>query len=254
MQSKRGKKFAKKTTVDEKDLARFESLGDKWWDEQGPMKPLHQMNPVRMDYIRRAICTHFGRPHDRLRPLSGLRAADIGCGGGLVTEPLYRMGADVTGVDAGVENIRVAQAHAKKTGLDIDYQATTVEKIAASGQKFDIVTALEIIEHVSDVDLFVQSCCKIVRPGGLIIFSTLNRTAKSFLLGIVAAEYVLRWLPPGTHDWKKFVRPSEIARRVRKNGMDVRDVSGMVYNPMIRRFSISETDIGVNYFLTAIRN
>ena len=163
------------------------------------------------------------------------------------------MGASVTGVDAGKENIRVAKAHAKLHRLDIDYQATTVEKIAASGKQFDVVTALEIIEHVANVDVFMKAVCKIVKPGGLLIMSTLNRTPKSYLLGIVAAEYILRWLPPGTHDWKKFLKPSEMARHIEACGLDVTDVRGLVFNPLNRQFGLSKTDIEVNYLLTAIK-
>lgn len=249
----RVKKTKKSSTIDAAEVGQFDSLGDKWWDESGPMQPLHRLNPVRMDYIRRAICKHERRDADRIRTLKGLTIADIGCGGGLVTEPLRRMGADVTGIDAGKENIRVARAHAKACGLDIDYRATTVEKIADADEKFDVVTALEIVEHVADVDLFIESCCRIVKPGGLLILSTLNRTPKSFLLGIVAAEYILRWLPAGTHDWKKFLKPSEIARRVEKNGLRVTDIKGLVYNPLSRKFSISARDMDVNYFLAAVK-
>lgn len=251
-----GKNAALKTasTVVEKEILQFDSLGQKWWDEDGPMKPLHRLNPVRMDYLKRQICTHTGRETARLRSLQGLKIADVGCGGGLVTEPLTRMGASVVGIDAGAENIKVARQHAKAQGLNIDYRATTAEKVAASKEKFDVVTALEIIEHVDDVDLFVQSCCQMVAKDGMIVLSTLNRTAKSYLLGIVAAEYVLRWVPAGTHDWKKFLKPSEIALRLEKNGFTVTDVCGLVYDPISRAFSLSKKDLDVNYFITAVRN
>lgn len=223
-------------------------MGEKWWDEDGPMRPLHRLNPVRLQYIRDALTDDRG-----LKPLKGLSVADIGCGGGLVTEPLCRMGARVTGVDAGKENIRTAKAHAARHGLEIEYLATTVEDLAASGRKFDAVTALEIVEHVADPELFLASCCKILKKDGVLVFSTLNRTAKSFALGIVAAEYILRWLPAGTHDWRRFMKPSEAALLLEKNGMEVTDVRGLVYSPLARAFSLSASDIGVNYLLTAVR-
>lgn len=249
------KKSALKTasTVVEKEILQFDVLGEKWWDEEGPMKPLHRLNPTRMAYLKDIICQHNAREPNRLRALQGLSIADVGCGGGLVAEPLARMGANVTGIDAGAENIKVARYHAKQHNLDIDYRATTAEAVAAGKEKFDVVTALEIIEHVDDVDLFVDSCCKMVAKDGMIVLSTLNRTPKSFLLGIVAAEYVLRWLEPGTHTWQKFLKPSEIARRLEKNGFVVTDITGLIYNPFSRAFSLSKTDLDVNYFITATR-
>lgn len=234
--------------MDTAEIGQFDSLGAQWWDEDGPMRPLHRLNPVRLKYIREAVVGKTGA----LCPLKGLTVADIGCGGGLVTEPLCRMGAIVTGVDAGKENIRTAAAHAKKHGLNIDYLATTVEELAATGRTFNVVTALEIIEHVADPELFLQSCCKILKKDGVMILSTLNRTAKSFALGIVAAEYILKWLPAGTHDWKKFMKPSEIARGLNQNGFKVTDVCGLVYKPL-SGFSLDRSDIDVNYLMTAVR-
>lgn len=253
MAEKKQKNFNAGTTIDAQEISQFESLGEKWWDENGPMRPLHRLNPTRLTYIRDMACAHFSRDRHSLRPLEGLRAADIGCGGGLVAEPLCRMGAAVTGIDAGAQNIRVAKAHADKHGLEIDYRATTAEAVAHTREKFDIVTALEIVEHVADVPLFLKSCCALLKPNGLLILSTLNRTPKSYLLGIVAAEHVLRWLPAGTHDWKKFVKPSELADGLAPHGMVVADVRGLVYNPLSRAFSLSRDDISVNYFLTAAR-
>jgi 2-polyprenyl-6-hydroxyphenyl methylase/3-demethylubiquinone-9 3-methyltransferase len=207
-----------------------------------------------MEYIKTQICTHFRRDAEGFSSLTGLRIADIGCGGGLVTEPLCRLGADVTGIDAGEDNIKAARLHAAQQGLAIDYKATTVEELAEAGkEKFDVVTALEIIEHVADPELFIASCCKLVKKNGMLILSTLNRTPKSFALGIIAAEYILRWLPAGTHDWKKFVKPSELARPLKQHGLKTVDISGLVYNPLKRSFSLSKTDIDVNYFLTAVR-
>jgi 2-polyprenyl-6-hydroxyphenyl methylase/3-demethylubiquinone-9 3-methyltransferase len=243
-------KNLKRSTVDSREIGQFDSLGEQWWDEDGPMRPLHRLNPVRMRYIRDAL-TPGHRPG--LKPLKGLSVADIGCGGGLVAEPLCRMGARVTGVDAGKENIRIAKAHAKKHGLDIEYLATTAEQLAASGRKFDAVTALEIVEHVADPELFIASCCKLLKKDGVLVLSTLNRTAKSFALGIVAAEYILKWLPAGTHDWRKFMKPSEIARLLEKNRMTVTDVRGLVYNPLTQAFSLSTSDLAVNYLLTAVK-
>lgn len=254
MAEKKSKKFSNRRTVDENDLAQFEQLGAKWWDESGPMKPLHRLNPVRLDYIRRAACAHFGLDAEKLGALSGLSAADIGCGGGIVAEPLARMGAQVTGVDAGAENIAAARAHAEISGLTIDYRATTAEELVESGAQFDIVTALEVVEHVADTDLFLASCAALVRPGGLLIVSTLNRTAKSFILGIGMAEYVLRWLPAGTHDWRKFMKPSEVAAPLMTAGMDVTDITGLIYDPIRSKFRLSETDLDVNYLMTTVRS
>jgi 2-polyprenyl-6-hydroxyphenyl methylase / 3-demethylubiquinone-9 3-methyltransferase len=198
-------------------------------------------------------CAHFKLDDRKIGALTGISALDIGCGGGLVTEPLCRMGAAVTGVDAGPENIRIAKAHGKAEGLTINYQATTAEALADAGKQYDLVTALEIVEHVADVPLFLQSCAALVKPGGMLIVSTLNRTPKSFMLGIVAAEYILRWLPTGTHNWKKFLKPSEIATPLTAAGLKVTDVRGLIYNPLTRQFSLSADDLDVNYFLTAVK-
>lgn len=253
MTKKSRKKVETRTTVDAAEVRQFDALGAQWWDESGPMKPLHRLNPQRMAYIRDAACAHFGLDSQKVAALSGLTAADVGCGGGLVAEPLARMGANVTGIDAGEENIRIAAAHAGSRGLKIDYRATTVEDLAAKNRTYDLVTALEIVEHVADVDVFIAACCDIVKPGGMLVLSTLNRTPKSFLLGIVAAEYVLRWLKPGTHNWKKFLKPSEIAARLAENGFRVTDVTGLVYRPLTGDFALSKDDMDVNYFITAVR-
>lgn len=253
MQKKNAKKFSHRATVDEKDLAQFESLGAKWWDESGPMKPLHRLNPVRLDYIRRTACAHFGLEGEKLGALAGLEALDIGCGGGIVAEPLRRMGAAVTAVDAGTENIEAARAHAALSGLDIDYRAATAEELAAEGATFDIVTALEVVEHVADVPLFLSSCAALVRPGGLLVVSTLNRTAKSLLLGVGMAEYVLRWLPVGTHDWKKFLKPSEVAAPLTAAGLELHDITGLVYSPLQDVFKLDAQDLDVNYLMVAVR-
>jgi 2-polyprenyl-6-hydroxyphenyl methylase/3-demethylubiquinone-9 3-methyltransferase len=245
------RKKSSRSTIDAAEVRQFEALAAEWWDESGPMKPLHRLNPVRMGYLRKQICGHFKREGDSFSPFKGLHMLDVGCGGGLVTEPLCRLGADVTGIDAGAENIKIAKEHAQQHSLDIHYTTTSVEKMAATGKTFDVVTALEIVEHVADPALFISACCRLVKKNGLMVFSTLNRTPKSYLLGIIAAEYILRWVPAGTHDWKKFVRPSELARPLEQHGFEITDIKGLVYNPLRRQFTLSMTDMDVNYFLTA---
>ena len=248
--AKKAKKAANPSTANQSEIAQFDGLGLAWWDETGPMWPLHELNPVRLSYIKEVVSAHFHCQAGR-RPLRGLKILDIGCGGGLVTEPLCRLGADVTGLDAGAENIRIAKDHARQQDLDINYVCSTAEQLAARGKKYDVVTALEIIEHVDHPDVFIEACCKLLKPDGLLILSTLNRTAKSFALGIVAAEYILRWLPQGTHNWKKFLKPSEMARQLDTNGFQVNDIRGLVYHPVSRRFSLSKSDLDVNYLMTA---
>ncbi len=225
------------------EIEKFEHMADQWWDIKGPSKPLHKLNPTRLSYIKHQIRDHFPK-----KDMSKLSILDIGCGGGLVCEPLARTGAKVTGIDAGEKAIDVAKAHAKENGLDITYKCETSD--AHNGQ-YDVVLALEIIEHVDAIEAFVQSAASHVKKGGLIIFSTLNRTPKSFAIGIIAAEYLLRWLPRGTHDWNKFVKPSELAEQLEKNGYDIQNISGLIYNPLLDQFSISNRDIEVNYFLSA---
>ncbi len=250
--SKSIKKAEERSTIDSADIARFETLKEQWWNETGPMRPLHKLNPARMQYIRESILRHFELKSIN-PPLRGLSIADIGCGGGIVAEPLARMGADVTGIDAGAENIRIASAHAEAQGINIDYRAMTVEALAKTKAQFDVVTALEIVEHVADVDLFIQACAKILRPGGLLILSTLNRTPQSYLLGIVAAEHILKWVPQGTHEWRQFLKPSELAAHVQNHGLSVDNVTGLVYNILQDDFALSETDMKVNYFMTAAK-
>lgn len=240
-------------TVDEDEIARFEEIAAEWWDEDGKFKPLHRLNPTRVSYIRNQICSHFGLDAKNIRPLEGLKILDIGCGGGLVCEPLKRMGADVTGIDAGEENIKIAAQHAKQSGLEIEYQAITAEKLARAEYEYDVVLGLEIAEHVADIGLFIETCGQLTKPGGMLIMSTLNRTLKGFLLGVVVAERVAKWLPRGTHDWKKFLKPSELARHMRNHRIEVTDVTGMVYNPMSQSFSLSRKDNQVNYLLTGVK-
>lgn len=233
-------------SVDSKEIGHFSKDAARWWDEAGPFAPLHKLNPARLAYIKERICAAYGRDVKGFDSLKGLKILDIGCGGGLVCEPLARLGGDVIGIDADEQAIDVAREHAGD--LKIDYRAGAAEDVT---EKFDVVLALEIIEHVNAPAEFVKTCAKLVKPDGIIIFSTLNRTAKSFALGIMAAEYILRWVPRGTHNWKKFVRPSELANALRKAGLTPQDVRGLVYNPLKSDFSLSQHDIDVNYFITA---
>lgn len=239
-------------SVDPAEVERFSALAETWWDPQGSMAPLHRLNPARLGFLRETLAAHFGCEAKNLRPFAGLRILDVGCGGGLISEPLARLGATVTGIDAAEANIGVARAHARSGDLDIDYRRTSAEELAAGGEQFDAVLALEVIEHVADVDAFLQAVATLVRPGGAFVASTLNRTPKSLLFGIVGVEYVLRWLPPGTHRWDRFVKPSEFASGLRRRGLQVRDVRGLVYDPLTREWHLGR-DVGVNYLIYAAR-
>ena len=236
-------------TVDAKEIENFAKDSSHWWDENGPFKPLHRLNPVRLAYIKEQVVGET----QSLRPYEGLSILDIGCGGGLVCEPMARLGAEVTGIDADANAIAVARQHAADGGLNIAYKTTSSEQLVKEKKRFDVVLALEIVEHVADVDGFVRNCVDLCAPGGLIVFSTLNRTAKSFILGKVAAEDILGWVPKGTHDWKKFLKPSELARAVRDAGGDIRNVEGMVFDAITGDFKRSTRDMDVNYFMTASR-
>lgn len=227
-----------RSTANKREIENFTTLAAQWWDETGPMKPLHALNPVRLRILK-----------DWIGEVKGKTVLDIGCGGGIVCEPLARMGAKVTGIDAGAENIEAAKAHAKQSDLDITYKATTAEDF--KGQ-FDVVLALEIIEHVDDPEFFIQSLLKLCKPKGRIIISTINRNAKSFALAKIAAEYILRWVPAGTHDFKKFRKPSEIAAWFGDDAK-ITDMRGLVYNPLKRMFSESQRDVDVNYFIFAAK-
>lgn len=240
--------------LDAAEIDKFEAIADEVWDPAGPMRPLHRLNPVRIGYIRDQAHAALGTPDGRaLRPLAGLRLADIGCGAGLLAEPMARLGATVTGIDPSPRSIGAAMAHAAAGGLQIDYRAVTVESVAEAGELFDLVLAMEVIEHSADPDLFVCQLADITRPGGLLVMSTLSRTLKAFLLGVVAAERVLRWLPAGTHDWRRFLPPSHLARLLRRRGFRVVDTTGVVYRPSHGDF-VTSPDRDVNYMLAALRD
>ena len=241
------------TTVDPAEIERFSRIAGEWWDPAGKFAPLHRLNPLRIGYIRDRAAQHWQRDPLSGVPLQGLSLLDIGCGGGLLSEPMARLGARVTGVDAAARNIRVAAQHAGTQGLDIDYRQGAAEALADAGAQFDIVLALEIVEHVADVPLFLQSCGRMVRPGGLLFLSTLNRTAKAWALAIAGGEYILRWLPRGTHDWKKFLKPSEVVNGLSAGDIAAQEIVGVVYSPLSRAWSISKSDLDVNYMLYGFR-
>ena len=236
-------------TADAVEIERFSALAEQWWDTDGPMGALHALNPVRLSYLRGRLCAHFGLDPASRRPLTGLRVLEIGCGAGILCEPLARLGAAVTGIDASAEMIAAANAHAAGEELAIDYRAAAAEDL---GGTWDAVLAMEVVEHVADVDGFVAAAAALVRPGGVFFAASLNRTARAFALGIVAAEWVLGWLPRGTHDWRRFVKPSELARPLRRAGLTVEDVAGVSYDASTATWRQS-TDASVNYLLAAVR-
>jgi 2-polyprenyl-6-hydroxyphenyl methylase/3-demethylubiquinone-9 3-methyltransferase len=238
------------STVDPAEVERFSALAAEWWDPRGKMAPLHKFNPVRLGYIRDQAATRFRRDVKRLDSLTGLRILDIGCGGGILCEPLARLGASMVGVDPSETNVEAARQHAAQTDLPIDYRCTTAEELAQTRERFDIVLAMEVVEHVADVPLFVSSCAAMVRPGGLMIAATINRTLKSFALAIVGAEYILRWLPVGSHRWDRFVTPNELEIAIEQAGLRVIDERGVIYNILADRWQLSN-DTDVNYMLTA---
>ena len=237
-------------TIDDAEVARFSRLSGQWWDQRGPMAALHKFNPVRLAYIRDRLAGHFSRDPKRLDSLAGLRVLDIGCGGGILSEPLARLGAAVLGADPSESNIAVAQHHAAQAGLTIDYRNTSAEALAESGEAFDVVLAMEVVEHVTDVGQFIDVAASMVKPGGLMFAATLNRTAKSFALAIVGAEYILRWLPRGTHQWDKFVTPNELEIALEQGGLHLADETGVIYNLFADRWQLS-ADMDVNYMVVA---
>lgn len=244
------------STVDPQEINAFTAQASHWWNEQGPFKPLHKINPLRLTFLRDEMLSHFKKSHNKTKPtdlpLDGLTILDVGCGGGLLCEPLARLGAIVTGIDAGQENIDAAIEHAQTSGLTIDYRCTTSEDLAATGTQFDCVTALEIVEHVADVPFFVKSCADLVRPKGQLFMSTLNRTLKSYALGIIAAEYILRWVPKGTHQWDKFLEPAELNDYLEENGVALQSLKGLTLDPFTNTWNLSD-DLDVNYLLSAFK-
>ena len=242
-------KLKENISVDDEEVAKFSAIADEWWDEKGKFAPLHKINPLRLAYLRQHAVGHFGLNDELIAPLDGLTVLDIGCGGGLICEPMARMGATVTGIDASEKNIAVASLHAQKSGISVAYHATSAEALAEHKVQHDVVLALEIIEHVADVDVFLDACTTLLKPGGMMVITTLNRTIKSYAFAIVGAEYILRWLPTGTHDWKKFIKPSELAAHMRKRGLTMNDLTGMVYNPLKVQWDLSKSDVDVNYLM-----
>ena len=239
-----------RSSIDAAEVKRFAAMADDWWDPRGPMAALHKLNPLRLGYIRDKAAERFGRDTRKLDCLKGLRILDIGCGGGILSEPLARLGAEMVGADPSEENIAAASAHARESGVAVDYRATTAEDLAAAAERFDVVLAMEVVEHVADADDFVAICASMVKPGGLMVAATLNRTLKSFALAIVGAEYILRWLPRGTHQWDKFVTPQELENAIERCGLNVTAERGVVYNPFADHWQLS-ADMDVNYMLVA---
>jgi 2-polyprenyl-6-hydroxyphenyl methylase/3-demethylubiquinone-9 3-methyltransferase len=241
------------TSVNPAEIARFEAMAADWWNPEGKFRPLHMLQPCRLGYVTDQIAAEFGRDLKADRPFAGLRLLDIGCGGGLLSEPMARLGADVVGVDAAARNIPVARIHAEQSGLEIDYRHGTAEALAADGESFDVVLCMEVIEHVEDPPAFARTCAALLRPGGLMICSTINRNPKSFAMAIVGAEYVMRWLPKGTHQWRRFITPAELAGMIAAAGLDLVDRKGFVFNPLSWSWRISATDLSVNYVTASVK-
>lgn len=242
-----------KKSYDEQEIHRFNQLAQDWWDEKGPMRPLHAMNPTRLSYIRRHIDTLHDRKKYGQRALKKLSILDIGCGGGLLSEPFARLGADVTGIDLSPDLINIAKIHAAQEKLKIDYQCLDAKDLLNKKKRYDIVTALEVIEHVSDPAAFIKTATQLLKPKGTLFLSTLNRTPASYLTAIIGAEHILRWLPKGTHDWKKFIKPSEIYDYFRETDCQIHDISGLHYNPLNQSFSLKSHRLNVNYILCAVK-
>lgn len=239
-------------TVDDAEVARFSAMAAEWWDPAGKFKPLHKFNPVRLSYIKQEVCGKFGRDPKAANAFEGLRFLDIGCGGGLLSEPMARLGADVVGADPSKTNIEIAKLHMQQSGLTVDYRTETAEELAAAGETFDVILNMEVVEHVADVPLFLSATAKMVRPGGLMFVATINRTLKAYALAIVGAEYVLRWLPKGTHSYDKLVRPAELERPLNDMGLEIIDKSGVTFNPLTDSWNRSR-DMDVNYMILAAR-
>ena len=240
-------------TVDPAEVAKFEAMAAEWWDPKGKFKPLHEMNPIRLEYVVQQICAEFGRDTNSLRSFEGLRLLDIGCGGGLLSEPMARLGATVVGADAAVGNIPVAQLHAEQSGLDIDYRNTTAEALAEASEQFDVILNMEVVEHVADPLAYLTACRQLLKPGGLMLCSTLNRNPKSYMAAIIVAEVVMRWLPRGTQDWHKFITPDELFDLITNAGLQPVDRKGFVFNPLMWSWSISDQDLSVNYVTASVK-
>lgn len=245
--------MAQINTIDPAEVAKFEAMSAEWWDPNGKFKPLHMLNPCRLDYIVTQIAAEFGRDLKTEKPFAGLRLLDIGCGGGLLSEPMARLGAEVIGADAAERNLPVARLHAEQSGLTIDYRHTTAEALAEAGERFDVVLNMEVIEHVADPLAYLRACHDLLKTGGLMVCSTLNRNPKSYLMAIIGAEHVMRWLPKGTHEWSKFITPDELVALLKDAGLDPVDRKGMVFNPLLWSWSLSDRDLSVNYATTSIR-
>ena len=241
------------TTVDPAEVAKFEAMAAEWWDPAGKFKPLHMMNPVRLDYVCSQIAAEFDRDLSSDRPFEGLRLLDIGCGGGLLCEPMARLGATVVGADAAAGNIPVARLHAEQQGLEIDYRHVTAEAMVEQGEQFDVVLNMEVVEHVADPPAYLTACQRLLKPGGMQICSTINRNPKSFAMAILGAEWVMRWLPRGTHEWSKFITPEELFELLKQSGMNPVDRKGFVFNPVTWGWSISSRDLSVNYVTTSLK-
>jgi 2-polyprenyl-6-hydroxyphenyl methylase/3-demethylubiquinone-9 3-methyltransferase len=241
------------STVDPAEVAKFEAMAAEWWDPKGKFKPLHMLNPCRLSYITRQIAAEFNRDLQQDLPFQGLRLLDIGCGGGLLAEPMARLGATVVGADAAERNIPVARVHAQQSGLEIDYRHTTAEAMAAAGEQFDVVLNMEVVEHVADPLAYLTACQQLLKPGGLMVCSTINRNAKSFAMAIIGAEYVMRWLPKGTHEWNKFITPDELFDLIRNAGLAPVDRKGFVFNPITWQWALSDRDLSVNYVTASIK-
>ncbi len=240
-------------TVDPSEIAKFEAMAAEWWDPHGKFKPLHMLNPCRLDYITQQIAGEFDRDLKAPRPFEGLRLLDIGCGGGLLSEPMARLGATVVGADAAEGNLPVARIHAEQSGLQIDYRHTTAEDMAAAGEQFDVVLNMEVVEHVADPLGFLTASQQLLKPGGLLICSTINRNPKSYAMAIFGAEVVMRWLPRGTHEWNKFITPDELFELLRQAGLEPVDRKGFVFNPILWSWSISDRDLSVNYVTASLK-
>ena len=242
-----------KTTIDPAEVAKFEAMAAEWWDLNGKFKPLHMMNPCRLGYITQQIAAHFNRDLTESKPLKGLRLLDIGCGGGLLSEPMARLGATVVGADAAEGNIPVAQVHADQQGLEIDYRHTTAEALADAGEQFDVVLNMEVVEHVSDPQAYLNACQQLLKTGGIMLCSTINRNLKSYAMAIVGAEHIMRWLPKGTHEWNKFITPDELCDLIKKAGLEPINRTGFVFNPLSWSWSLSDRDLSVNYATASIK-